>query len=187
MNQSQYDTMIRELHERHERESDLTAISANTAALLFYAFNSGPMPSVVNWCGFYFVKPASTVAVAHGGGASEGGRFSTLQLVLGPFCGKAACIRINHGDGVCGAAWQQRKTIVVPDVHQFPGHIACDDASQSEIVVPLLAASGDVVAVLDIDSPRLHTFKELDKTNLERIAVFVTERCRSTFMSQAGV
>jgi L-methionine (R)-S-oxide reductase len=128
-------------------ERDLIANAANTAALLFEA-----LPDL-NWAGFYLAK---------------GG-----ELVVGPFQGKPACVRIAIGKGVCGAAALQRKTIVVPDVHAFPGHIACDAASRSEIVIPLMAG-GTLIGVLDLDSPRPGRFSEVDRVGLEKLAqVFV--------------
>ena len=123
-------------------ESDLIANAANMAALLFDA-----LPDV-NWAGFYFLK---------------GG-----ELIVGPFQGKPACVRIPIGRGVCGAAVAQRMPIVVPDVHAFPGHIACDGASRSEIVIPI-TAGGAVVGVLDIDSPSLERFDEADLRGLTRL------------------
>jgi len=128
-------------------ESDLIANAANTSALLFDA-----LPDV-NWAGFYFLK---------------GG-----ELVVGPFQGKPACVRIAIGKGVCGTAIQRRQTIVVADVHDFPGHIACDAASLSEIVIPLIAKQG-AFGVLDIDSPARGRFDKDDQRGLERIAeIFV--------------
>ena len=91
------------------------------------------------------------------------------ELVLGPFQGPVACMHIGFGRGVCGTAWEQRKTIVVPDVEQFPGHIACSSLSRSEIVVPVFSKNGDVVAVLDIDSRELSTFDDIDRQYLEGI------------------
>jgi GAF domain-containing protein len=122
-------------------ETDQIANMANTAALLHEAFGFW-------WTGFYIVK---------------GG-----QLVLGPFQGPVACTRIGFGKGVCGASWERRETIVVPDVHEFPGHIACSSLSQSEIVVPMFR-DNEVYAVLDIDSKELSTFDETDKDWLEKI------------------
>ena len=122
-------------------ETDQIANMANTAALLHEAFGFW-------WTGFYIVK---------------GG-----QLVLGPFQGPVACTRIGFGKGVCGASWERRETIVVPNVHEFPGHIACSSLSQSEIVVPMFR-DNEVYAVLDIDSKELSTFDEVDKEWLERI------------------
>lgn len=128
-------------------ETDVIANAANTSALLFDA-----LPDI-SWAGFYFLK-------GH-------------ELVVGPFQGKPACVRIGLGQGVCGTAAQQRKSLVVPDVDAFPGHIACDAASRSEIVIPLLAHDL-LVGVLDIDSPRRARFDEVDRVGLERVAgIFV--------------
>ena len=91
------------------------------------------------------------------------------DMVLGPFQGPVACMHIPYGRGVCGTAWQRAETIVVPDVEQFPGHIACSSASRSEIVVPVFNAAGQVTAVLDIDSERLATFDDIDRKYLEEI------------------
>ena len=126
-------------------ESDQIANLANTAALIHEAFGFW-------WTGFYLVKGE--------------------QLVLGPFQGPVACTRIPYGKGVCGSTWQRKETIVVADVHQFPGHIACSSLSQSEIVVPMF--DGDsVYAVLDIDSKELATFDETDKVWLEKIVTLL--------------
>ena len=119
----------------------LVANLANASALLWET-----LPDL-NWAGFYLM----------GGG----------KLVLGPFQGKPACIEISVGRGVCGTAVRENKTQLVPNVHEFPGHIACDSASNSEIVVPLHDADGDVVGVLDIDSPLLGRFTEADRAGLE--------------------
>ncbi len=124
-------------------ETNFIANAANTAALLFHSLAD------VNWVGFY---------LAHG-----------EELVVGPFQGKPACVRIPFGRGVCGAAAESGNTIVVPDVNQFPGHIACDPASRSEIVVPLMTW-GKLVGVLDIDSAVLDRFDEDDREGLESIA-----------------
>lgn len=125
-------------------ERDAIANAANTSALLFQQ-----MPDI-NWAGFYFMRDAG-------------------ELVVGPFQGKPACVRIPVGKGVCGAAAAQRRTVRVRDVHAFPGHIACDAASRSEIVVPLLKDE-KVLGVLDIDSPLVARFDEEDQAGLERIA-----------------
>lgn len=122
-------------------ETDQIANMANTAALLHEAFGFW-------WTGFYIVKGE--------------------QLVLGPFQGPVACTRIGFGKGVCGTSWSRRETIVVPNVHEFPGHIACSSLSQSEIVVPMFR-DNEVYAVLDIDSKELSTFDETDKDWLEKI------------------
>ena len=130
-------------------ESDLVACAANTAALLYWS-----LPGL-NWAGFYLVEPRSG------------------DLVVGPFQGKPACVRIAMGKGVCGTAAAQRETIVVADVHAFPGHIACDSASNSEVVVPIL--DGDrLIGVLDLDSPLPGRFDEADARGLEALVrVFV--------------
>ncbi len=128
-------------------EPDLVANAANTAALLFDA-----LPDV-NWAGFYFLRGS--------------------ELVVGPFQGKPACVRIPLGKGVCGTAAATRKTLVVRDVHEFPGHIACDAASQSEIVVPLIEGDA-LLGVLDIDSPVLARFVDADRRGIEHLAaIFV--------------
>jgi GAF domain-containing protein len=143
--------LYRELNEQlgHliEGERDLIANAANMASLVYHT-----LPKL-NWAGFYLVKDG--------------------ELVLGPFQGKPACIRIQMGRGVCGTAAERRETVVVEDVHAFPGHIACDSASNSEIVVPILA--GDrLVGVLDLDSPERARFDQEDREGLERaVAIFV--------------
>ena len=122
-------------------ESDMIANMANTAALIHESFGFW-------WTGFYIVKDE--------------------QLVLGPFQGPVACTRIPYGKGVCGTAWKRKESIVVPDVEEFPGHIACSSLSRSEIVVPIFKED-EVYAVLDIDSKDLGTFDETDRVQLERI------------------
>jgi GAF domain-containing protein len=134
-------------------ERDLIANAANTAALLFAA-----LPEV-NWVGFYFLKDG--------------------ELVVGPFQGQPACVRIALGHGVCGTAAAERRTLVVPDVHAFPGHIACDAASRSEIVVPLLER-GHLLGVLDLDSPRAARFDAADAAGLEQLAAVFIAAATST-------
>ena len=131
-----------------EGERDAGANAANLAALLFHS-----LPDL-NWAGFYWLK--------------DGG------LVLGPFQGKPACVRIALGRGVCGTAAAERRTVVVTDVHAFPGHIACDSASASEIVVPVFKA-GRLLGVLDLDSPRPARFDEEDARGLEALARLFAE------------
>jgi GAF domain-containing protein len=126
-------------------ETDLIANTSNFCAMLKEAFDFW-------WVGFYFVKQTR----------------DSQQLVLGPFQGPLACTRINYGKGVCGTAWKQKQTIIVPNVDEFPGHIACSSLSKSEIVVPVIR-NGEVVAVLDIDSKELNTFSFTDKEYLEDI------------------
>jgi len=125
-------------------EDDLIANLANTSALLFTT-----LPQL-NWAGFYLLR-------------------SPEELVLGPFQGKPACVRIALGRGVCGTAAAERRTVLVPNVHEFPGHIACDSASNSEIVLPLIRANGELLGVLDLDSPVLERFDAIDQQGLERI------------------
>lgn len=136
-------------------EPDSVANMANVAALLWEF-----LPDL-NWAGFY------RVGAAKNGAADE--------LVLGPFVGRPACIRIPFGTGVCGAAAQSRATQLVADVHAFPGHIACDAASQSELVVPVLR-DGAVVAVIDLDSPSPARFSEADAAGIEALAAMLSAR-----------
>lgn len=130
-------------------EPDRIANLANAAALLNYFLRD------INWVGFYLLGPAQD---GHG-----------QELVLGPFQGLPACIRIPLGQGVCGTAAVRRETVLVPDVEAFPGHIACDAASRSEIVVPLLK-EGELLGVLDVDSPLLNRFDADDQSFLEEFA-----------------
>lgn len=140
--EERYRLVIKQLESLFEQETDVVANMANTAALLKETFGWW-------WIGFYLVKEE--------------------ELVLGPFQGPVACTRIGLGKGVCGAAWQQQQTIVVPDVEAFPGHIACSAASRSEIVVPLIK-DHQVVAVLDADSEHLDHYDNNDALYLEKIA-----------------
>ena len=130
-------------------ETDQVAVMANVCAAIHETMG-------FFWTGFYRVVDG--------------------ELVLGPFQGPVACMHIPYGRGVCGTAWQQHRTLVVPDVEQFPGHIACSSLSRSEIVVPVCAAGGDVVAVLDIDSKQLATFDDTDRECLEGICQLLS-RC----------
>ena len=136
-----YELLYRQVYSLVEGERDCIANMANVAAMIHSTFNFW-------WTGFYRVM--------------EG------ELVLGPFQGPLACSRIAYGRGVCGTAWKEAATQVVPDVDKFPGHIACSSTSKSEIVVPVLKG-GEVTAVLDIDSERLATFDDTDRLWLERI------------------
>lgn len=131
-------------------ESDLTANLANASALLWMQMDQ------INWAGFYIWRKD--------------------QLVLGPFQGKPACVRIAYGKGVCGAAVAEKATQLVPDVHLFPGHIACDAASRSEIVVPIIV-NGQVKGVLDIDSPLPARFDETDQNGLEQFVQTLIRHC----------
>jgi len=135
-----YEHLLEQTRALLSGERDFIANCANLSSLIFHT-----LPDL-NWAGFYFQRGD--------------------ELVLGPFQGKPACVRIALGRGVCGTAAAERRTIIVPDVHAFPGHIACDSASNAEIVVPLLA--GDrLLGVLDLDSPRLGRFDETDRVGLE--------------------
>lgn len=135
-------------------EEDAVANMANVAALI-----SEFVPDL-NWAGFYRVGPSK---------AGED------ELILGPFVGRPACIRIPIGQGVCGAAAKTGETQLVKDVHAFPGHIACDSASESELVVPVIR-DGAVIAVIDLDSPSPARFDEDDAAGLERLAKLLSER-----------
>ena len=139
--EEKYALLYKQIAAVTESESDTIANMANVAAMIHATFGFW-------WTGFY--------------------RVVGEELVLGPFQGPLACSRIAYGRGVCGTAWQEARTQVVPDVEQFPGHIACSSASKSEIVVPMFK-DGKVVAVLDIDSEHLATFDETDKMWFERI------------------
>ena len=136
-----YELLYEQIKALINKENDIIANMANIAAIIHEAFNFW-------WTGFY--------------------RVIDKELVLGPFQGPVACTRIAYGRGVCGTAWKEEETIVVEDVHQFPGHIACSSASKSEIVVPIFK-NNQVVAVLDIDSEKLATFDNIDKEWLEKL------------------
>jgi L-methionine (R)-S-oxide reductase len=137
-----YAVLAEQLHALLDGEPGFLANAANTASLVYHS-----LPEV-NWAGFYFLKGS--------------------ELVLGPFQGKPACVRIAWGKGVCGRAAAERKTIVVPNVHEFPGHIACDCASNSEIVLPIIVGER-LIGVLDLDSPTPGRFDEEDRDGLERV------------------
>lgn len=140
-----YENLLPQIKSLVEGENDIIANMANVSACLKDTFNFW-------WVGFY--------------------RVIADELVLGPFQGPLACTRIKKGRGVCGTAWQQAKTVIVADVDEFPGHIACSSLSKSEIVVSVFNA-GEVVAVLDIDSERLANFDETDKSYLEKLVSFL--------------
>ncbi len=146
MNATNYELLVEQARALTDGVPHATANLANISALLYTTLET------INWAGFYLLEDG--------------------KLVLGPFQGKPACIEIPLGKGVCGTAAAEDKTQVVPDVHLFPGHIPCDGASRSEIVVPL-HAGGRVVGVLDVDSPILNRFSPADKTGLERLAAVV--------------
>jgi L-methionine (R)-S-oxide reductase len=142
-----YASLLLQLRSLLADERDLIANAANLSALLYHS-----VPDL-NWAGFYFYKDG--------------------ELVLGPFQGQPACVRIALGKGVCGTAAKQRQTVIVPNVHDFPGHIACDSASNAEIVVPITKAD-QLIGVLDLDSPTVGRFDEEDARGLnELVEVFV--------------
>ncbi len=147
MKEEKYKLLSEQIKALTEGETDGIAVMANVCAAIHETMG-------FFWTGFYRVK--------------------NDELVLGPFQGPVACMHIGFGRGVCGTAWAQRKSIVVPDVELFPGHIACSSQSRSEIVVPVCSADGEVKAVLDIDSKDLNTFDDTDRRYLEAI-------CRDTF------
>jgi GAF domain-containing protein len=143
-----YEELIRQVRGLLEGERDLIANSANVASLIWH------MVPDLNWAGFYFMK---------------GG-----ELVLGPFQGKPACVRIAMGKGVCGTAVARRETLLVEDVHAFPGHIACDSASNSELVVPMIKGA-KVFGVLDLDSPKFARFDNEDRRAFEQVVKLFVE------------
>lgn len=143
-----YAELAQQLHGLLEGERDGLANAANFSALLFHA-----VPNL-NWAGFYFLRGQ--------------------ELVLGPFQGKPACVRIALGKGVCGTAARERRTLMVDDVHAFPGHIACDPASRSELVVPLVAQDR-LIGVWDVDSPLLHRFGESDRAGMETLVAMLAQ------------
>lgn len=141
-----YELLYKQIAEVVKYESDSIALMANISAMIHHTFGFW-------WTGFY--------------------RVIGKELVLAPFQGPMACTRIAYGKGVCGTAWQRGESIVVEDVEQFPGHIACSSLSRSEIVVPIKNKDNDIVAVLDIDSEHLATFDEVDRLSLEKIATLL--------------
>jgi len=147
MKEEQYKMLVDQIRSLIAGETDQVAVMSNVAAAIHQEMKFW-------WTGFY--------------------RVVGNELVLGPFQGPVACMHIPFGRGVCGTAWQREQTIVVPDVEQFPGHIACSSASRSEIVVPVFDKEGRVTAVLDIDSERLATFDETDQRYLEEICCMLS-------------
>jgi L-methionine (R)-S-oxide reductase len=145
-----YAELLPQLEALVQGEVDLTANLANIAAALKEAFG-------FFWVGFYEVK--------------------TGELVLGPFQGPVACTRISLGKGVCGTAWAEKRSQLVPDVDAFPGHIACSSASRSEIVVPIFDKNGEVRMVLDVDSDQLNDFDAHDQRYLEELSQLITRLC----------
>ena len=150
MKNARYRLLTEQISALIDGEDDLIAVMSNVCAAIHETMG-------FFWTGFY--------------------RVVGEELVLGPFQGPLACMHIAYGRGVCGTAWKEQRTIVVSDVEQFPGHIACSSLSRSEIVVPLLSPTNQVVAVLDIDSRELATFDDTDKEYLEHICNIITSKC----------
>lgn len=146
-----YQVVYKQIESLVAGECDLIANMANVAAILHNSFDFW-------WTGFYRVLTKS----------SQNGQVVEDELVLGPFQGPVACMHIGYGKGVCGSSWKEKRTLLVPDVELFPGHIACSSLSRSEVVVPLFKGE-EVIAVLDIDSDKLATFDEIDQFWLEKI------------------
>ncbi|KAI9325718.1 GAF domain nucleotide-binding protein [Zopfochytrium polystomum] len=148
-----------------------TANLANVSSALFYALRDPPVSRPINWLGFYLTAPlpASTSNTAAPAQQQQ------QQLVLGPFQGRVACTTIRFGRGVCGTAAARRETVVVEDVEKFPGHIACDSESRSEIVVPIVGRGGEVFGVLDVDCLVVGGFDEEDRVGMEAIVKIVVE------------
>lgn len=149
MKEATYKTLVAQIGSLIEGEKNETAVLANVSAAMASAF-----PNWL-WTGFYLVRDG--------------------ELLVGPFQGPVACYHIKKGRGVCGSSWEREETIVVPDVEEFPGHIACSSLSRSEIVVPIFNKNREVVGVLDVDSPELSTFDEVDKVYMEQIVAKITE------------
>ena len=147
MKEEKYELLVSQIRALIEGENDVIAVMSNVAAAIHQTMEFW-------WTGFYRVKGE--------------------ELVLGPFQGPVACMHIPYGKVVCGTAWQRAETVVVEDVEQFPGHIACSSESKSEIVVPVFDGDGKVTAVLDIDSEKLATFDDTDRRYLEEICRLLT-------------
>ena len=148
MKEGQYKLLVSQIEALIDGEKDMIAVMSNVVAAIHHTMGFW-------WTGFY--------------------RVVADELVLGPFQGPVACMHIPFGKGVCGTAWQRAETVIVPDVEQFPGHIACSSESKSEIVVPVFGSNGKVMAVLDIDSEHLATFDETDRKYLKAICKLVSE------------
>ena len=160
-----YGLLAKQIVSLAEIDAHWLPVLSNAAALLWDALDD------INWAGFYLVDPATVTGEEPSVGAAP----STNELRLGPFQGKVACVRIPFGRGVCGTAAETKTSQLVEDVHQFPGHIACDSASNSEVVVPIVK-DNQVVGVLDIDSPSVARFTQEDLTGLEQV-VKALESC----------
>lgn len=148
-----YNLLVKQVDSLIEHQSNVTAVLANVSALLKETF-----PERFFWVGFYLVEDN--------------------RLVLGPFQGSVACYHIDYNKGVCGTSWAEKRTLVVPNVHEFAGHIACSSLSNSEIVVPMFGQNGQVVGVLDIDSTRFDDFDEADAEGLEVIVAHIARQLK---------
>jgi GAF domain-containing protein len=148
MKEEQYKLLVSQIASLIDGEKDMIAVMSNVVAAIHQTMGFW-------WTGFY--------------------RVVDNELVLGPFQGPVACMHIPYGKGVCGTAWQRSETVIVPDVEQFPGHIACSSESKSEIVVPVFGSDGKVIAVLDIDSEHLATFDDIDRKYLEDICKLIKD------------
>ena len=144
-----YRILNEQLKALSEGVDEQVTLLSNAAALLYWT-----LPDL-NWAGFYLARESG--------------------LVLGPFVGKPACVKIAYGRGVCGTAAEKNETLLIPDVHAFPGHIACDGASNAEIVVPLRTPGGEVLGVMDLDSPVINRFSAADRAGLEAFAAVIEQ------------
>ncbi|HEK84968.1 MAG: GAF domain-containing protein [Candidatus Saccharicenans sp.] len=145
-----YERIIEQLRELFQKSDDPIARMATINALLYHKLD------YYFWCGFYLLRDN--------------------ELIVGPYQGPLACLKLAHNKGVCWAGVREKKPIIVPDVHQFPDHIACDERSQSEIVVPVFTPNGQVYGVIDVDSDRLASFDETDARYLEKIVAMIFEK-----------
>ena len=159
MKEEQYKLLASQIASLIDGEKDMIAVMSNVVAAIHQTMGFW-------WTGFYRVVDNDCVPHSD---------LQVRELVLGPFQGPVACMHIPYGKGVCGTAWQRSETVIVPDVEQFPGHIACSSESKSEIVVPVFGSDGKVMAVLDIDSEHLATFDDIDRKYLEDICKLIKE------------
>lgn len=156
--EDKYNLLYSQIKELIDGETNIIANTSNTTAAIKMTFD-------FLWIGFYLVERKSSCSKEY-----IADEMNSLQLVLGPFQGPVACTRIRYAKGVCGIAWAKGKSIIVDDVNDFPGHIACSNDSRSEIVIPIFDINNRVCAVLDIDSRSINTFDDIDRVWLEKIA-----------------
>jgi len=169
-----YEEMLERVEGFVEKSIDPMSVLSNTAALVFNELNNQRGPAGPNWVGFYLYRNVQNLNRTDRGDAVNGPEGKAL--VLGPFNGKPAVVKINLGKGVCGTAALERRTQLVPDVHKHPNHIACDSASQSEIVVPIIRSDNTFFGVMDLDSTVINGFGQRDKMGLELICTLLAER-----------